>query len=536
MGVFDWFGSKNSKGIDPRIDYGRLFDGSTLGKHSLKLSDKPLVILPEKFRYEHSLIMGASGKGKTVLLQNMYVQDILSGAGVIFVDPKDDQSDFMLRAATKANRVIDPENAGRLAFHSFRLTESQSETWNPLFGKDPIQIANRLHTALFADAENSNEFYQDVASNMLRNLISLLMAYNKPINMNDVYQAVVDDDVLRKVVKDFKGNEQYQMEVKEIRTDYLEGRKDTAEKLKIGLRVKLQPLIKSTWSRLINSYEPDIIVEDIISRGDILHFGLASDILGKSNYQPLMRLFLAEVKQAAGNRYRKETKKPCFFYCDEYGDVANDDFLDGIKKYRSAGIGFLIGFQDIGDLTRRGEHFMIQTVTNCATKFIFNLPEPVSADYAAKIFGTYESDKISSQSYNSQGDVRGKSERLNDRAFKIEPDFLKNMARGQCVGLMPYMHRNEYVIFKFRSKWIKKEDYPEGDMDLYRAYWINFPKDEDKGLNVASWSSGSDGALDIKSGPQDAKSSKSLKRGTPKIKELPDEKDVESLEKFFGEN
>lgn len=537
--------NKNNKSLNPRFNANRQFNSEMLGKHSIVISNKPRIIIPERCRYEHTIVMGASGKGKTVFLQNMYAQDILNGAGVIFVDPKDDQFNLMLQLATKANRISDKEALGRQGFHSFRLTSGQSETWNPLFGKNPVPIANRLHAALFADAEGVNDFYKDIASNMLRNLITLLMAYGKPINLRDVYQAVLYEDVLKQMVKDFASNDKYALEVKELQKDYIDGKAENAERLKIGLRAKLQPLIKSEWSDLINSYEPDIIIEDIINRGEILHFGVAADKLGKENYQPLMRLFLAEVKEAAGNRYRSENKKPCFFYCDEYGDVASGGFLDGIKKYRSAGIGFLLGFQDIGDLTRLGDHFMIQTITNCAAKFIFNLPEPQSADYIAKLFGTYEAPIIATQSFNSEGDLKGKAEKLDARAFKIDPDYLKNMDRGQCVGLMPYIYKDEYAIYKFKSNMIRREDYPEGDEEYYRAFWHNVPKDENMGLNVSRWK-GSQNKSQTENKREVLKktrrkeqaanpSASRFKRSTMKNFDIPDEVESPNLDELLSE-
>lgn len=451
----------------------------SMGDHPIILSRKPLVAIPERFRYEHTLNMGASGKGKTVLLRTMYHQDILSGAGVVLIDPKDDQFPFMLSSATQAGRV--PQ------IHSFRLRGARSETWNPIHGKNPIEIANRLHVALFADDPDANSFYKSVAAAMLRNIFALLMGYGRPLTLKDIYYAVVFPQILERVVEDFKGSERLYRQAHEIREDFILTKSDDAKRLSKGLRDKLQTFIDSPWSHLTNTYCPDIVVEDAIARGDILHFGVASDILGRDCYQPLVRMLLADFKQAAGHRFSQEERRPCFLYCDEFGDVASEDFMEAIKKYRSAGIGILIGFQSLGDLERRGEPFKKDVVQNCATKIFFNLPEPNSADYVAKLIGTFADRVVSAQSYDSEGNVKGQTEKLDLRTFKITPDVLKNLDRGHCVAIMPFHGGREYPVFKFKTLYTEAKNLPEPDWDYYRAYHHDLPKDESIGLNLHAW-------------------------------------------------
>lgn len=459
--------------------YQKLFSLGDLGQHPVTLSHKPLVTIPERFRYEHTLNMGASGKGKTVLLRTMYHQDILSGAGVVLIDPKDDQFPFMLQCATQARRI--PQ------IHSFRLRGTRSETWNPIFGKNPIEIANRLHVALFADDPDANSFYKQVAASMLRNIFSLLMGYGKPLTLKDIYYAVVFPQIMEKVVSDFKGSERLYRQAHEIEEDFILTKSDDAKRLTKGLRDKLQTFIDSPWSHLTNTYCPDIVVEDAIARGDILHFGVASDILGRDCYQPLVRMLLADFKQAAGHRFSQEERHPCFLYCDEFGDVASEDFMEAIKKYRSAGIGILIGFQSLGDLERRGEPFKKDVVQNCATKIFFNLPEPNSADYVAKLIGTFADRTVSAQSYDSEGNVKGQTEKLDLRTFKITPDILKNLDRGHCVAVMPFHGGREYPVFRFKTLYTEARNLPDADWDYYHAYHHDLPKDESIGLNLHAW-------------------------------------------------
>jgi len=450
-----------------------------LGKHSVILSTNPLVVIPEKTRYEHMLDMGASGKGKTVLLRTMYYQDIVSGAGVIVIDPKDDQLPFMMQCATAAGRI--PQ------MHSCRFRGTWSETCNPIFGKKPIELANQLHVSLFADDPDANSFYKNVAASMLRNLASLLLGYGKPITLEDIYYAVLFPKILEQIVADFKHHPQLYRQAFEINKDFIQTKSDEAKRLTKGLLDKLQPFVDSPWAKIVNTYCPDIVIEDAIAKGEIIHFGVASDILGKECYQPLVRMILANFKQVAGNRFSTADNHPCFLYCDEFSDVANLDFMEAIKKYRSANIGILIGFQSLGDLERIGEPFKKDVILNCGTKIFFNLPEADSADYVAKLLGTFADSTVSAQSYDAEGHIKGQTQKMDMRTFKISPDTLKNLDRGHCVALMPFHTGGEYPVFKFKTIYLDPKKLPEPDWPHYYAYRKDLPKDESIGLNLRKW-------------------------------------------------
>jgi type IV secretory pathway TraG/TraD family ATPase VirD4 len=476
--------------INPAINPTTFFKPEIRGRCSLQLAKRPLVFLPERHRFEHIFLMGASGKGKTQLLRTMMAQDIANGAGVIFVDPKNDQQEWMLQLATAAGRIVAPDYPGRLQFHSFDLTSPSTQSWNPLAGSDPFAIATRLHEALYADDATANTFYKGVAKSMLTNITILLMAYGKPINLRDLYLAVFHDSLLKRMVRDFQGKSQYQMAVDTLRKFFIEADPREANKLKHGLVVKLEPLLSASWSKNLLSYDSDIVIQDIIDRGEILHFGVGTDKLGKEVYQPIIRLFNAGVKEAISIRFAQGFKRPVFYYCDEFGDVANEDFIAGLKKYRSAGIGFLLGFQDLSDLSVKGDYFLSQTMANCATKIIFNSPGAETAEFMAKTFGTFEQKLLSAQSTDSEGKFKGRSEKLDNRNFKIAPDLIKNMDRGECVALMPYMYRREYAIYKFKATMLDPRNFPAADYTYYRLMWENLPQSDQLGLRMDLWLNG----------------------------------------------
>ena len=53
--------------------------------------------IKEKDRMRHSYIIGKTGSGKSVLLENMIIDDIRAGRGVGFIDPHGESAETILK-------------------------------------------------------------------------------------------------------------------------------------------------------------------------------------------------------------------------------------------------------------------------------------------------------------------------------------------------------------------------------------------------------------------------------------------------------
>src|SRR4028119_1277992 len=71
---------------------------STLSYFGIKQgwSEQELVGLRQEDRKNHLLVIGKTNSGKTTLLRNLIVQDIISGRGLCFIDPHGDTAQELL--------------------------------------------------------------------------------------------------------------------------------------------------------------------------------------------------------------------------------------------------------------------------------------------------------------------------------------------------------------------------------------------------------------------------------------------------------
>ena len=90
--------------------------GTRIGTNEYRGQETPVYISPED-RMRHFYVIGQTGTGKTTLLKNMIIQDIVAGKGVCFIDPHGSDVNDVLAAIPKSryNDVIyfDPASTER---------------------------------------------------------------------------------------------------------------------------------------------------------------------------------------------------------------------------------------------------------------------------------------------------------------------------------------------------------------------------------------------------------------------------------------
>ena len=80
----------------------------------------PIFSVTHNVRKYHTYVVGLTGRGKSKLLQNLLVQDILAGRGCAIIDPHGDLAKDVLRSLVSGGYLDNPQNMDRIVYVSPR--------------------------------------------------------------------------------------------------------------------------------------------------------------------------------------------------------------------------------------------------------------------------------------------------------------------------------------------------------------------------------------------------------------------------------
>jgi hypothetical protein len=354
--------------------------------------------ISDEARKRHTHIVGATGSGKTVLLETLIKQDIARGHGCIIIDPKGELS-FFDRIASYCKSV---DRRGDLFLLSAQAPD-QSVSWNPC----ALGSTSELQTKFYNSAVFSEAHYAKHCERALLLAFETLSRESpNGFNMRDVV------DVLRKLERREK-NSGFE-----------------------GLFLDLENLIASEWREHLGvdpRPEQELSILDVVQNGKILYVDLPTESKAVQSSR-IGKLLLQEILLISGLRksgLRHDWKKPFSVYVDEFDAFANDSFTTFLNKGRSSGFMIHLAHQTLSDLRKVSPHFLGQIMGNCNVRFIFRQDDPDDAELWARFIGTRMVQKVTEQI--SGGLTTGQGSQRMVHEFLVAPDRIKNLPVGVCI-------------------------------------------------------------------------------------------------------
>ena len=162
------------------------------GAHPVRLDDAS--------RFRHTYVSGQTGTGKSTLLLNLILQDILAGDGVAVLDPHGDLVEAILQRipANRLDDVVLVDPADQEAVVGINLLEADS----PVQAAYLVEELSRMFTALFDP--NRQGIVGPRFESMLRQSANLLLASSTPSTMLDIATIFIDPAVREHLVKQVK--------------------------------------------------------------------------------------------------------------------------------------------------------------------------------------------------------------------------------------------------------------------------------------------------------------------------------------------
>lgn len=278
-------------------------------------------------RRRHMYVIGKTGMGKSVLLENMIFSDIHAGRGVGVIDPHGDLIEAIMKFIPKerSNDVILFDPADRDHPISFNILECPIPDQRPLVASGLMSV----FTKLWPDA------FSGRMEHILRNTLLALLEYEGSSMLgilrmfaDDAYRGKVVEQITDPVVKAFWVSE-YAGWSEKYRTEAI-----AAIQNKIG-QLLTTPLIRN----IVGQVKSTLDVRHAMDTGKIILVNLSKGKIGEDTSAFLGSMLVTKFQIDAMSRadIPEQERKDFYLYVDEFQNFATQSFatiLSEARKYR----------------------------------------------------------------------------------------------------------------------------------------------------------------------------------------------------------
>jgi CxxC-x17-CxxC domain-containing protein len=291
----------------------------------------------------HVYIIGKTGMGKTELLKNMVVQDILNGKGIGFIDPHGEASEELLRfiPEERINDVVyfnpsDIENP-----IAFNIMEDVSAEYRHLIAGGLMGVFKKI----WPDVWSSRMEY--ILNNSILALLevpgSTLLGVNRLLSDSEWREGIINqlkDPIVKAFwLKEFaRYTQRYEVEA------------TAAIQNKIGQFISA-PLIRN----IIGQEKSTIDMRKIMDEKKILIMNLSKGKIGEDSSRLLGALLVTKLQLAAMSRVdiSEQERKDFILYIDEFQNFSTDSFANILSEARKYRLSLILAHQYIAQMEEK---------------------------------------------------------------------------------------------------------------------------------------------------------------------------------------
>ena len=323
-------------------------EGILLGKNVFRGEEKEVRIL-EDDRRRHFYIIGQTGTGKSVLMQEMIRQDIEKGKGVALIDPHGDMAERVL-ALVPAQRIEDVVYFNPSDFEK-PLGLNMLE-YDPKYPEAKTFVVNEL-LEIFEKLYNlkAQGFGGPIFEQYMRNSLLLVMEDPESGNTLAEISRVLSDSNFRKyklskcqniVVKNF-----WELEAEKA------GGEAALANMVPYITSKMNIFIANDLMRPIISQPKSVFnFREIMDNGKILIINLSKGKLGDINSYLLGMIIVGKILIAGLSRadLPEEKRRDFYLYIDEFHNVTTKTITTVLAEARKYRLAMIFGHQYVGQL------------------------------------------------------------------------------------------------------------------------------------------------------------------------------------------
>ncbi|MBU4347404.1 type IV secretion system DNA-binding domain-containing protein [Patescibacteria group bacterium] len=311
-------------------------------------------------RRRHMYLIGKTGMGKSTLLENMVVEDIRAGRGVVLVDPHGDLAEKIIEyiPSNRVNDVIYFNPADIEYPIAFNVVEQVEPHLRHLVASGLIGVFQKL----WADSWGPRLEY------ILRNTIlaildypgSTLLAVTRMLS-DKAFRKKVIEKIQDPVVKAFWVNE------------FAGYANNFASEAVSPIQNKVGQFLSSSLIRnIVGQVKSSINLRDVMDQGKILILNLSKGRIGEDNSALLGAMVITKIQLAAMSRVniREEERKDFYLYIDEFQNFTTDSFANILSEARKYRLNLIMAHQYIEQL---GDMVKAAVFGNVGTLVVFRV-------------------------------------------------------------------------------------------------------------------------------------------------------------------
>ena len=321
-------------------------EGVFLGTNQFRGVDKK-IYLDDDNRRRHMYVIGQTGMGKSVFLENIAYQDMMAGRGFAFIDPHGDAVEALLQRVPREriDDVIyfDPADIEHpVGMNMFEFTNPDQKDFIVQEGINMLQ-------SLF-DPSNQG-FFGPRGQHMFRNAALLLMADPNGATFIDIPQCFTDPEFVKSKLKYVTDKAVYDYWTREFPASQ---KSNDAGEVITWFVSKWGPFLSNTIMRnILGQTKSGFNIREIMDNKKIFLVNLSKGRLGDLNAQLLGMIFVMKFQQAAMSRadIPEHERKDFCLYVDEFQNFATDSFESILSEARKYRLNLIVANQFMTQLT-----------------------------------------------------------------------------------------------------------------------------------------------------------------------------------------
>ncbi|HWX86782.1 MAG TPA: helicase HerA-like domain-containing protein [Solirubrobacteraceae bacterium] len=356
----------------------------------------------------HTLVVGATGSGKTVTETWIAARAIEAGLGAVVLDPKGDarMREQLAEAARRAGRSY------------LEWTPRGPSVYNPFGHGSPSEIADKaLAGELFTEPH-----YQRQAQRYLGHAVRVLHGAGEVASLKALVQLLDPSnlDALSSELPEQQGR---------ATSDYLHSLTQRARADLSGVRDRLAIMVESDMALWLDPATPGADTFDLLGavrQRAVVYFALEADawpllahMLGVAIVQDLQTTIAA----------LQSAPVPTVVVIDEFAAIAAEQVAHLFGRARSAGINLLLGTQELSDLRLDSHRRLLEQVLgNLSSLIAHRQVVPESAELIARLGG-------SRGVWRTSRSNDGRWTRARTTVARLSPEEVRGLPAGWAAAI-----------------------------------------------------------------------------------------------------